>query len=195
MSKKGKRMGSRVKRYMRLDGTTLSNHHSPEDPPTWQVSIKDASVTANPRKRKLILELYNAKMELFTDTKEECEQWVIAIQQARKKIANSKTDPGSEPDKENLLRVANSGHTPHDESGEGSEKASEKAKVMDTLSKSFKVVKPVVRQVSSSSESESEEEEEDDDEDEQGPQPKNGLGRIYEETPNSMIFKQFNFKI
>jgi hypothetical protein len=196
LSKKGKRIGSRVKRYMKLDGTTLSNHHSPDAPATWQVSIKDASVTANPKRKKLIIELYNAKMELYCDTRQECEQWVESLATARKALKESE-----EADKENNVaaeQVAaakkaadNAAVAAVAATAAAQEVSGPKARAIDTLSKSFKVVKPVVRHIESEDGS-TDEEFADNAEDEAAPQPRNGP-RIYEETPNSMIFKQFVF--
>lgn len=187
LSKKGKRIGSRVKRYMKLEGTTLSNHHSPDVPATWQVSIKDATVTANPRRKKLIIELYQAKMELYCDTRRECEQWVECLGQARK-LLNEKEDG----DKENEGAAANDAADREEaEAARPDESAAAEASknnAVNNLSKSFKVVKPAVRQVSS----DGGESDEGFDEDEAEHQPRNGP-RIYEETPNSMIFKQFAF--
>lgn len=204
LSKKGKRMGSRVKRYMKLDGYTLSNHHSPDEPATWQVSIKDASVSANPKRKKLNIELYNAKMELYCDTKKECEDWIEALAKARKEMmARSQED-----DKENA--TAPTGNTqpgppvkaerkerpaPAARLGKPEATSGDLPKAMDQLNKSFKVVRPPIRVVESidtDSESSDDDEFPGDNTDEEH-QPKNGP-RIEEETPNSMIFKQFNFK-
>lgn len=194
LSKKGKRIGSRVKRYMKLEGTTLSNHHSPDVPATWQVSIKDATVTANPRRKKLIIELYQAKMELYCDTRQECEKWVECLGQARKLLREKE-----EGDKENTGAAAN-------DAADGDKAATDAAQVEDAsakeetsnlrtvnnLSKSFKVVKPEVRQMISDDAESDDGFDPDDADDADEHQPKNGP-RIYEETPNSMIFKQFAF--
>lgn len=203
LSKKGKRMGSRVKRYMKLDGSTLSNHHSPDGPATWQVSIKDATVSANPKRKKLNLELYNANMELYCDTRAECENWVVALDTARKALlskskeddkenstvgeGNGRGGPGGPSDTN--LKVDTTDTVPMVDG-----KKKELPKAMDQLNKSFKVVRPPVRAVQSiNTDSESSDDDDfvDDNEDEH--QPRNGP-RIEEETPNSMIFKQFNFK-
>lgn len=186
MSKKGKWIGSRVKRYMKLDGTILSNHHSPEASATWQVSIKDASFSSSPKRKKLVIELYDARMELYCDTKAEVENWMEAFAQARKSLQNR------EEGKENLDTSANSKALQDDLNND----ADDRTIPIDALSMSFKVIKPVVRKF------DSEENESDDDgaydpddnpkDDENDHQPLNGP-RIYEETPNSMIFKQFAF--
>eukprot|EP00173_Palmaria_palmata_P001414 Plantae.Rhodophyta-Palmaria_palmata.ctg17846.p1 GENE.Plantae.Rhodophyta-Palmaria_palmata.ctg17846~~Plantae.Rhodophyta-Palmaria_palmata.ctg17846.p1 ORF type:complete len:206 (-),score=38.43 Plantae.Rhodophyta-Palmaria_palmata.ctg17846:211-828(-) len=194
LSKKGKRIGSRVKRYMKLEGTTLSNHHSPDVPATWQVSIKDATVTANPRRKKLIIELYQAKMELYCDTRQECEKWVECLGQARKLLKETE----SEGDKENAGAAANAALEREQAASVAArieeealaEAERSKPRTVNNLSKSFKVVKPAVRVQSSDGESDEGFEEDEDDDD--AHQPRNGP-RIYEETPNSMIFRQFAF--
>jgi hypothetical protein len=194
MSKKGKRIGSRVKRYMKLEGTTLSNHHSPEAPATWQVSIKDATVTANPKRKKLTIEMYNAKMELYCDSKSECEQWMECLAAARKALKkeeedkeNSAAAAQSEAKKAAALAAVSAGPAP----AESDKKGTRDERALTALSKSFKVVKPVVRTVESADSSDDEFADDADLSAEH--QPRNGP-RIYEETPNSMIFKQFAFQ-
>lgn len=187
LSKKGKWMGSRVKRYMKLDGTILSNHHNPETPATWQVSIKDASFTGSLKRKKLVIELYNAKMELYCDKKAEFDKWMEAFANARKALECK--DNGKES-----LNISANSKAFH---GDLNIVVKEKSRPPGTLSMSFKVVKPVVREISSN------ELESDDDEDynsdaklnddRKDHHPRNGP-RIYEETPNSMIFKQFAFQ-
>jgi hypothetical protein len=216
LSKKGKRIGSRVKRYMKLEGQTLSNHHAPGEPSTWQVSIKDATVSSNSKRKKLVLELYNAKMELYTDTVKECEQWVVALGLARKASAGSAAlmpisgSPAAVRDTaQNLPPVISS----HDEGDvvvvglggllvdRGSKDqsfdpgAAKKSKVHEQLSKSFKVIQPAIRMIESADSSDA------DDNFEGGPASGDDLtgkenkdnstppkgNHIYEETPNSMV--------
>lgn len=184
LSKKGKWIGSRVKRYMKLDGTILSNHHSPDSPSTWQVSIKDATVTCTPKRKKLVIELYNAKMELYCDTKGEAEDWMKAFATARKSLKDE------EEGKENVADAAANVQKENEPSATGD------ASVVptNTLSMSFKVVKPSPRKAESDEESDGDLVDPDDNpaDSEDDHQPRNGP-RIYEETPNSMIFKQFAF--
>jgi PH domain len=239
LSKKGKRIGSRVKRYMKLEGHVLSNHHSPEDPPTWQISVQDATITAFPRKKKFVLELYNAKMELFCDSKEDCDRWLVAISSAKGIPHKSDGASNDHEDKENKGVIGQSlSGAPQASNGPSNradnktavdEDPTGKKKALDNLSKSFKVVKPPPKsndQVAGESrpldavdgktyktvrtgrkstldieEARSMDSEVDDEfaadanvEEEEAHQPKNGKGRIYDDTPNSLIFKQFAFK-
>jgi hypothetical protein len=208
LSKKGKRMGSRVKRYMKLDGETLSNHHSPEEPSTWQVSIKDATVTSNPRRKKLVLDLYNTKMELYTDTQRECEQWVVALTKSRKAAMGSSStlSPTSPVAVADTARSMRDGTEEDTTSGAkkgvdaGAELAPmDKKRVHDQLNKSFKVVKPAVRVVESESDSDGEYDDgsgassggsasgDNAKGDEKASRQPSRKNRVYEETPNSMV--------
>lgn len=191
LSKKGKWIGSRVKRYMKLEGTILSNHHSPDSAATWQVSIKDASVTCSPKRKKLVIELYNAKMELYCETKAEAESWLEAFTAARRSLKNK--DDG----KENISKdLANAQALQNDLAASGAQSMDEKQKPNDALSMSFKVVKPAVRKADSDDDESDDDAEYDPQDEPDGTedehQPRNGP-RIYEETPNSMLFKQFAF--
>jgi hypothetical protein len=226
---------------MKLEGHVLSNHHAPDDPPTWQISVKDATVTANPRKRRFVLELYNAKMELICDSKEECDRWVAAISSGKE--TSHKGDGGGAGDYDNKENKAATSQSPatvlpsiigqpnrNEPKLATDEDPTGKKKALDNLSKSFKVVKPppkpsetnsadikssepleskalkVVKPIRRSGkdiaddvgsiDSEMDEEFAADAnvEEEDAHQPKNGKGRIYDDTPNSMIFKQFAFK-
>lgn len=189
MSKKGKFMGSRVKRYMKLHGTTLSNHHNAESEATWQISIMDAVISSNAQKKKLIIELYNAKMDLYCDSRKECERWIDALTKAKSSAKSGKS--GLEREKER-----SGAKLPTGDSKDGKEKAVDSSpgakQSSETFKRSFKVIQPAAKQKSTDSSSSGDSEFSDKDNDDEH-QPKNGL-KTYEETPNSMIFKQFNFK-
>lgn len=192
LGKKGKRIGSRIKRYMRLDGELLSNHHDADAPPTWRVNVRDATLSCNPKRKRIVINMFNNKLELYTDSFEACEEWYQALSKANGNTAkpggrsvgedkkenesqgNDETD-GSDSDR--VLALASS--MPESESSD--------SKMRVDLGKNFKVVKPPVRKAESGASSSNS------DEAYTGENPLVVHGQVYEETPASMIFKQFTF--
>lgn len=189
LGKKGKRMGSRVKRYMRLDGAILSNHHAAGAPPSWRVNIKDAEIGHNPKRHKVVIDLYNNKLELFAETSRECLQWYEALRNAKKNAALHE-GPGGGSGARDVLHAGSLEKSDHmsvsrtmSESVDDRDDSKNRARAQ--IGKNFKVVKPPSRNVSSAESSGSDEAYE-------------GAalvvqGQVYEETPASMIFKQFTF--
>lgn len=184
-------MGSRVKRYMRLDAAFLSNHHTPNEPPTWRVNIKDAHISCNTKKNRITIDLYGNKLELYADTSHDCDLWYDALTASKAKANLSNPSSSHANGKENN-QPSNQTHDPRlinmqscdmpdPENNRSSKRASD-------LGKNFKVVKPqpsnnnVLAQSSAAS-----------DDPYDGQQPLAVNGQVYEETPASMIFKQFNF--
>lgn len=185
LGKRGKRMGSRVKRFMRLEGAVLSNHQDETSPPSWRINLKDAAITCNAKRSKIVIEVYSNKLELYADTSRECLEWYDALRNAKMK-ANVK----EHKEKENAH--SNENHdliTPYVSStSESLEDREEKTRAQ--LSRNFKVVKPVSRHSHILDSSDGSDHLEDDSKDEK---PLQGSGLAYEETPASMIFKQFTF--
>lgn len=203
--KKGKRYGSRVKRYMRLDGDLLTNHHDKSSPSTWAISVKDATISGSGKRKKIVIDLYANRMELFAETGKDTDLWLSALAKAKAKdvavtgnpipdrprATGERQSEGGVKDP-GLIEKRSSGQIP-DSVGTADaepEKPAEHRRLQ--LNKSFKVVKPVIRQIDSYASDESEDYGRDENED--GAQPANTNGAIYEETPASMIFKQFNYK-
>ena len=83
--KRGKRMGTKVRRYMRLNGIMLSNHHRPVDESTWTLDVRLATVTANVRRHRLTLLVRGERLDLFTETAQECDEWYEALSNAKSK--------------------------------------------------------------------------------------------------------------
>lgn len=181
VTKRGKRIGSRVKRYMRLYGPILSNHHTDKDDPTWTVNISDAIITCSTKKNRVTIELFRNKLEIFTDTPEECETWYEALMNEKCKaslgLIRSPTGDNSGVTKLNNVKIVGMA-------------SNELALKRNEFSRGFKVigdegVENVVKKQSSSL----------DDSDDDALPPGDTLivnGQPYEETPASMIFKQFN---
>lgn len=176
-------MGSRVRRFMRLQGPLLSNHHAVNVPPTWRVNIKDATITCNTKRNRIILELYANKLELFAESSSECTQWYEALTNAKSRATLSAT---ANTGKENESARTSSEGDPAKLISLASEPSDQVDKRVSNLGKGFKVVKPQVRRSQAASSASS-------DECYEGDQPLVVQGQLYEETPASMIFKQFNF--
>lgn len=181
LGKKGKRMGSRVKRYMRLDGALLSNHHDPGKPPTWRVNVREATISTNSKRHRISIELFNNKLELYADSAAECGRWYEALCVAKSIAVAAKNE--DKENKENNVADGNE-NVNMDSTTDGSIEHKE-SKVLEELGKNFKVVKPAAQARSSESSGS--------DEVYEGVQRLVVQGQTYEETPASMIFKQFNF--
>lgn len=173
LGKRGKRIGSRVKRYMVLQGELLSNHHTPADAPTWTVNVKDSMITCNMKRNRIVLELFNNKLELFADNNRDCERWYEALTNAKSKADIAQGKENSAGDKVENIRIVSLASNSY----EGSD-----TRQRADLGKNFKVVKPTQSMRSNNS-----------DDIFEGNEPLAVQGQIYEETPASMIFKQFNF--
>lgn len=182
-------MGSRVKRYMRLDGAVLSNHHAAGAPPSWRVNVKDAKISFNPKRHKVVIELYNNKLELYTDSARQCSQWYEALRNAKKNANLSATGENKENREARDGNIENVDNINMSASMsalvEESEDVAMKARA--DLGKNFKVVKPASRYAPSTDSSDGS------DEAYEGEAPLVVQGQVYEETPASMIFKQFTF--
>lgn len=182
LSKKGKRIGSRVKRYMRFHDHMLSNHHHPSSAPTWQVNLIDASVSCDPKRKRILIDLYNNKLELYADSYDECEQWYQALTKPatpkKSRTQSSESNHSQLPDAK-LTAVAGDVPPAQTETPDDSRKRT-------PLGTNFKVVKPQRRQSSLASSKNS-------DDTYVAPNLPVVQAQVYEETPASMIFKQFTF--
>lgn len=181
VSKRGKRMGSRVKRFMKLEGSVLSNHYSADGQATWTVNIRDAIITCSSKRNKVCIELFRNKLEFFTDSIEECEHWYEALMNA-KSLANinrvqSMTLNGLKQDCESFNEVKIV-----------SVASDEIAEKRNEFGRGFKVVNPVAVKKGFSS---------DDSDDDTIPRENSLIANSlnYEETPASMIFKQFHYPV
>ncbi|CAN8068051.1 unnamed protein product [Agarophyton chilense] len=189
LAKRGKRIGSRVKRYMRLQGAFLTNHHAPHEPPTWRVDISDASISCNTAKNRIVLHLYGNRLDLFADSSADCDLWfhalsaVVRDKAAAVAAAKENRQPNANANRPPLVTLDSDGIMAQNNAA-----ARRAASRTSDLGVNFKVVKPnsslsaaTVRSTASS------------DEPHESTQPLAVNGHVYEETPASMIFKQFNF--
>lgn len=212
VTKRGKRSGSRVRRYMCLTNTQLSNHHVKDAPPTWAIDISEAIITCNSRRKRITIEIHNERLDIYLDSPKECDSWYEALNDA-KSMHKLKVSMA-------FQRPARIPISPQERSEEQLKQYTKGFKVVqngafESINKSgFTEIGNVLSPPSAASDvkgSESRKEEErkcststDDDEDDledeeleiDGDAESKGYpqGQIsYEETPASMIFKQFNF--
>lgn len=80
--KEGKFFKSRYKRYLKLRGSVLSNHHSEESPATWEVNVIDCPVGLGSRKNELIISLPQRKVSFFAQSETEFKEWSGALKRA-----------------------------------------------------------------------------------------------------------------
>ncbi|OSX74149.1 hypothetical protein BU14_0306s0027 [Porphyra umbilicalis] len=73
---------SRTRRYFRLKGTVLSNHHSPGSPASWEASVISCPVTAGAREHELVVALPTRQMSFFAETATDFAAWVDALRTA-----------------------------------------------------------------------------------------------------------------
>lgn len=214
VTKRGKRIGSRVKRYMRLYGPILSNHHTERDDPTWTINISEAIITCNSKKNRIAIELFRNKLELFTDTYAECDAWYEALMNEKCRAslaagagagAGAKAGIGMGAGAKAGTGVGafgsreSSGVVKTDTVKIVSVTSDEIAEKRVEFGRGFKVITnepPVAKKLSSSLNTTDSDNDIDDDDDDDDTLPLGETlivnGQVYEETPASMIFKQFN---
>lgn len=79
LSKRGKRLGSRVDRFFQLNGSILSNSRSETSRPTWSVNVRGSKVLAGPG-REIIFKVNKTFTSFYAPTDELHEKWIKALQ-------------------------------------------------------------------------------------------------------------------
>eukprot|EP00178_Gracilaria_changii_P002042 TRINITY_DN1300_c0_g1_i1.p1 TRINITY_DN1300_c0_g1~~TRINITY_DN1300_c0_g1_i1.p1 ORF type:complete len:634 (-),score=105.65 TRINITY_DN1300_c0_g1_i1:5701-7335(-) len=79
LTKRGKRLGSRVDRYFELNGSVLSNARSEHSNPTWTVNVRGSKVLAGPG-REIIFKVDKSFTSFFAPTDELHDKWIKALQ-------------------------------------------------------------------------------------------------------------------
>jgi calcium/calmodulin-dependent protein kinase I len=75
--------GALFRRYMRLQGTSLSNAHSDTQPPSWDVCVLQSPFVRGDRPRELVVRLPRRDLSYFAETDGEYRAWVAAMDQAK----------------------------------------------------------------------------------------------------------------
>jgi len=82
LRKEGETLHNLYKRYMVLQGCTLSNHRNEDGPATWTVDMTQASVRVGPRKNEVVLSLPQKRISLFAADEADQARWVAAMKVA-----------------------------------------------------------------------------------------------------------------
>lgn len=82
LSKEGKRLKARSKRYLVLKGTKLSHHVKENSSPTWEIDINDVRVSLGDRPFQFLISAGGRSVSFFADTQEDLEAWVGALKSA-----------------------------------------------------------------------------------------------------------------
>lgn len=89
--KEGQRLKQKKPRYLKLKGTTLSNHKTPESTASWSVSVVDSTVGPGTRTREIVVQLKEKLVSFYADTDEEYEKWICALKSATAKAITLET--------------------------------------------------------------------------------------------------------
>lgn len=79
LSKRGKRLGSRVDRFFELNGSVLSNARSENSAPTWTVNVRGSKVLPGPG-REIIFKVEKSFTSFFAPTDDLHKKWITALQ-------------------------------------------------------------------------------------------------------------------
>eukprot|EP00871_Galdieria_phlegrea_P002514 jgi/Galph1/3263/GphlegSOOS_G1922.1 len=80
--KEGKRFRTKSRRFLRISGSTLTNHKSQLDPPTWELDLKDCKAREGPRKFEIRLELKTRVISFFAENEADFRKWVHAFKRS-----------------------------------------------------------------------------------------------------------------
>lgn len=73
---------TRWERFMRLSGTALSNSHSENTLPSWQISLIDCPVSWGGRRLEFQIQLRRRVLSYFARNEDDFNQWKLAFQRA-----------------------------------------------------------------------------------------------------------------
>lgn len=79
LSKRGKRLGSRIDRFFELHGSILSNARSQNSRPTWSVNVRGSKVLSGPG-REIIFKVNKTFTSFYAPNEELHEKWIKALQ-------------------------------------------------------------------------------------------------------------------
>lgn len=82
LSKEGKRLKGRSRRYLVLEGTRLSHHVKENGVPTWEVDINEVRLSLGERPLQFLISAGGRSVAFFADTQEDLVSWVSALKSA-----------------------------------------------------------------------------------------------------------------
>lgn len=82
LSKEGKRLKGRNRRYLVLEGTKLSHHVKENTPPTWEVDINEVRLSLGERPLEFIISAGGRSVAFFAESQEDLMGWVQALKSA-----------------------------------------------------------------------------------------------------------------
>ena len=80
--KQGNRLKKQKPRYLRLNGSLLSNHRNDTSEPSWTVNVLDCAVVPGERKYEFVVNLPKRKVSFFAENAASFEMWIIALKRA-----------------------------------------------------------------------------------------------------------------
>lgn len=79
LSKRGKRLGSRIDRFFQLHGSILSNSRSETSRPTWSVNVRGSKILPGPG-REIIFKVNKTFTSFYAPNDELHQKWIKALQ-------------------------------------------------------------------------------------------------------------------
>eukprot|EP00179_Madagascaria_erythrocladioides_P006021 CAMPEP_0198317226 /NCGR_PEP_ID=MMETSP1450-20131203/6777_1 /TAXON_ID=753684 ORGANISM="Madagascaria erythrocladiodes, Strain CCMP3234" /NCGR_SAMPLE_ID=MMETSP1450 /ASSEMBLY_ACC=CAM_ASM_001115 /LENGTH=396 /DNA_ID=CAMNT_0044020415 /DNA_START=190 /DNA_END=1380 /DNA_ORIENTATION=+ len=82
--KAGQNLGFRTKRFIKLQGSTLSNHYDESSPPTWQIDIfhSDLDISEKYKMFTLVTPDKSKTLTFYAETEEDFQEWSVAFKRA-----------------------------------------------------------------------------------------------------------------
>lgn len=77
--KRGKRLGSKVERFLELNGSTLTNSRSERGRPTWAVNVRGCKVLSGPN-REIVFKVNKNFSSFYAPDDQQHHMWVEALQ-------------------------------------------------------------------------------------------------------------------
>lgn len=79
LTKEGKRLKGRNKRYLVLNGTKLAHHVKETSSPTWQVDINEVRLTLGERPLEFVISAGGKSVSFFAESRDDLQGWVRAL--------------------------------------------------------------------------------------------------------------------
>lgn len=82
LSKEGKRLKGRSRRFLVLDGTKLSHHVKENGIATWEVDINEVRLSLGERPLQFLISAGGRSVSFFADSQDDLVSWVTALKSA-----------------------------------------------------------------------------------------------------------------